>query len=216
MTSFFEQNYVWQVYFEEYGDLATITLSYRRDRGNGLSIQFDDDPSCILNLAADEDDRLIMDGFLALIPDAQLLSCAMLVRKPRYLIWGVEDYKHIFAAYNKHVVRSTFNGHLFNTDGTGSEMVFIGGDRVAHTTSLIKEYATKIEQHVLRTYGAEHIAAWVPILNTYTSVIYTLSTEVHMVMRNQSDLMRRARQGLNKVASRYGVILPPEHIGEDS
>ncbi|HEY0607061.1 MAG TPA: hypothetical protein VGD58_29350 [Herpetosiphonaceae bacterium] len=214
MDAFFERNYVWQVYFEEIGPLAEITLSFRRARADGSGVEFDEDPQIITERVLDvingEDDQLVMDGFLALIPDGQLLSCSLRVLRHRLLILEFEDYDHSFAGYDKQVVKNTFEGRLFNTDGSNADLLFIGGERTAHETATIKHWSKVIESRALRASADTIAAAWEPVLNVYEAVIYTLSTEIHMVTRNNHAPISRIQPALADVAARYGFVLPPQ------
>lgn len=212
--SFFERNYVWQVYFEALGEQAHITLTQRRAYADGSGRKFDEDPQIIdgrtLDLLHDEDDRFIMDGFLALIPDNRLLSCAIQVLRRRLLIWEFEDYDYIFAGFDKHIIQRAFDGRLFNTDGTNGDILFIGGERTAHETATIKEWSKAIEHDIFRKVGNVPGAAWEPVLDVYEAVSYTLSTEIHLRMRHDHDRIEESRMALARVATRYGFVLPPE------
>lgn len=209
-NDFFARNYVWQVYFEVHGPVAEITLSYRRALPDGTGVKFDEDPDTVLNRVTDQDDQLVMDGFLALIPEGELLSCAMRVVKRILLIWEYQDYQHIFAEYDKHVVKRAFDANgLFNTDSS-IDVLFIGGDRAAHETTTIISWAKTIQRDILQRYEVEGGAAWNPVLEIYKSVIYTQTTEIHMLTHNKRDPLERARMVLKQVAARYQLVLPPE------
>jgi hypothetical protein len=209
MDAFFEQNYVWQVDFDTQDTVAEVILSYQRALPDGKSVKFDEDSNTILDLAADADDHLVMDGFLALIPPGELLSCAMRVSRRALLIWEYMDYQHIFAEYDKQVVERAFDTNgLFNTDGS-IDALFIGGDRVAHESATILSWVRSLSRDVISRYETEGRAVWAPALDVYTAIIYTQTTEIHMLTRNEHKRLRDARSALNKVAARYGLVLPP-------
>lgn len=216
MTSddYFEQHYVWQVYFEVVGPLSEITLSFRRSRSDGSGVKFDEDPAIIdrgiLDLINGEDDDLVMDGFLACLPGGKLLSCALRVLRRNLLFFESEAYEHVFAHYDKNVVKQAFERRLFNTDGTNGDLLFIGGDHAAHATPTILRWCKVIESDAMHHSGVALIAVWEPVLQVYEAVAYTLDTEIHLFTRNDDDLIKRIKQALTEVATRYGFVLPPQ------
>ncbi|MCG8352468.1 MAG: hypothetical protein MI924_32280 [Chloroflexales bacterium] len=214
MSDFFTRHFVWQVYFEDHGALAWITISYRRALSNQMGVKFDEDAEIIntrlLGFAAEDEDRMVMDGVLALIPDGALLSCALWRLQNVLLLWERSAYDHVFAGQDKQVVRAAFDGRLFNTEGSIGDVLFIGGAAEAHTKDSIEHWAQVIERDVMSRFDTERLVAWKSLLDVYQAVMYTLSTEIHMIARNEPETIPRARAALGSVAARYGFVLPPE------
>jgi hypothetical protein len=213
MNDFFARHFVWQVYFEDHGALAWITISYRRAVSNHMDVKFDEDAEIInaglLGFAAEDNDLMVMDGFLALIPDGALLSCAMRTRKRVLLLWERSAYDYVFAGQDKQVVRATFDGRLYNSDGTNGDVLFIGGVAAAHTEDSIQHWVKVIERDVMFQVDTERLMAWASLLDVYQAIVYTLSTEIHMIARNKPETIPQARAALGVVATRYGFVLPP-------
>lgn len=198
---------VWEVYFETHGPLLEVTLGYRRRLPDGSSVAFDADPRPTLDLAADEDERLVLDGVLALLPPDALLSCALRENSRWLLIWTKPDVEHIFAEHDQAIVRRAFDGRLYNPEGS-IDALLIGGERAAHATGEVKRWAAAIEKDILPSAGAERVAAWQTVLNAYQAVIYTQTTEIHLLTRAGSAAAVQARPALAAVAARYGLRLP--------
>lgn len=210
---FFRRNYVWAVYFEDHGPIAEVTLTYDRALPDGDTIKFDEDPDRFLDIANDADERVVMDGFLALIPNGELLSCSM--RDTRHLLlifWGYQTYKHFFVGYDKQVLKQQFDRRLFNTDGGDPDIVFAGGERAAHTPEQITRWAKVIKRDIVGSRQATPMTAWQPLLDVYRAILYTDSTEIHLVTRNTGRELERARAALAKVARGYRMVLPPEPL----
>jgi len=206
-TNLEHSDYVWLIYLENLGSMVKVTLTYERILPDGSSITFDADPAMILDTATEQDEQIVLDGFMALVPPDALLSCAM--RTTRWmLLWTKPDIEHIFAEYDHAIVRREFgDGRLYNAQGN-IDALFIGGDRAAHQTSTIKHWATTIEKQVLPMSGQEQIQAWDAVLAVYQAVIYTQTTEIHLLTRNTGDALNQARAALSAVAARYGLRLP--------
>jgi hypothetical protein len=214
MSDFFARQFVWQVSFEDHGALAWITITHERALSDQMSVKFDEDTELvnagILGFAAENGGRMVMDGFLALIPDGALLSCALRTRKRMFLLWDRSAYDHVFAGQDKQAVRAAFDGRLFNTDGTNGDALFIGGASDAHTEERIQHWTQVIEHEVTPQFSSYWTTVWKPLLAVYHAVMYTLSTELHMIARNEPATIPQARAALGEVAARYGFVLPPE------
>jgi len=209
-AAFFEQNHIWQVYFDTIGSLTEVTLTYHRLLPDGATVKFDEDPHGVLDLSSGEDDHLVMDGFLSLIPDGELISCAIRSVKHVLGVWERAEYKHIFAEYDKQIVRTTFEGRLWNPDSS-ADFVFVGGDRDAHTTATIRRWIGVMQQELLQQKPEDPIPTLEKVLSFYNAVIYTQTTEIHILTsgeRGQSS--SRMKAALELVASRYGMALPPD------
>lgn len=210
-ASFFEQNYVWQTFFELHNSYVEIVLTYNRLLPSGESIKFDEDPEGILDLSIDADDHLVMDGFLALIPEGKLLSCSMRSVKHTLLVWEQSYRKHVFAEYDKQKVLAEFEGRLWNPDSS-ADFLFVGGGRDAHSISAIEHWAKVLEGGVVHRSDTDWLSRLEQILGIYKRIIYTQTTEIYMLARNEEDIIRQVRADLSEIASRYGFILPPESI----
>lgn len=198
---------VWQVYFATHGPLLEVTLSYRRHLPDGSGVKFDEDPDTILDLAAEQDEQIVLDGFMALLPPDALLSCAMRTTGRWLLIWTKPDIEPVFAEYDHAIVRRAFDGRLYNSD-SNIDALLIGGERTAHQPETVKQWVNAIEKDILRTSGDDWVAAWQPVLDVYEAVIYTQTTEIHLLTRNTGGRLERARTALAAVAARYGLRLP--------
>ena len=208
-ASYFAQNRVWQVYFDVTDSLAEVTLTYRRLLADGTSVKFDEDSHGVLDLSTNADDHIVLDGFLSFIPDGELLSCAMRDVKHVLLIWEREDYQHIFAQYDKQIVRTAFEGRLWNPDSS-ADFLFVGGNKDGHTTPTIKHWAKVMQEQTLRQSGADRKATIDQVLGLYSLVAYTQTAEIHILTSNGHDQAEKMKATLGAVASRYGMALPPE------
>src|SRR5262245_61729273 len=132
--------YLWNVDFATSGGLFEVILTYLRLLPDGRTVKFDEDTDGRLDLAADEDDRLVMDGLLALIPDRAPVSCALRELRRVALVWEVEDYRPVLADWDKETVRTTLKGRLWNADSS-ADFVFAGGETSDHTGVAIRRWA---------------------------------------------------------------------------
>ncbi len=199
---------VWAVYLDRLGAVLTITLTYHRLLPDGRSVKFDEDPAGPLDLAADQDDRLMEEGFVALIPPGKLMSCAMRTRARKLLFWDRQEIQHTAAGYELAVVRELFAGRLYNADGASPDALFVGGGPADHTTPAIVAAASALAQ-LLGQQSRASEADWLRVLGSYQAVLYTESTEVQMVTRADRAIVATSLSALASVSRRYGFELPP-------
>lgn len=199
---------VWAVYFDPGDRIATITLTYHRLLPDGSTIKFDEDPACHLDLASEEDDRLLREGFMALIPPGQLMSCALRVLRRALLVWEYTDFEHIAAGADRELVAAAFAGRMYNPDGASPDALFVGGTPADHATTTILAAATRLTRLLQGPTGADE-AAWEQALGPYTAIFFTESTETRMVTRADGTAYARAAESLAAVAGRHGLALPP-------
>ena len=207
-ASFYEQNYVWQVYFDTSTSFTQIILTYNRLLSEDRFIQFDEDQNSILVTEQAEDEQFLLDAFFTLIPENERLSCAMNATKHVFL-WEKAYHQYIFAGYNREKVLSEFKGRLWNPDSS-PDYLFVGGDESSHTGEAIEQWTRVMSAEVLpQTHQAwEQILG--EILTLYERIIYTRSTQIHMLMFADAEQIAAIRARLSTVAAQYGLVLPPE------
>lgn len=197
----------WDVSLDAVGPYLLVTLTYHRRLPGGGSVKFDEDPACTLDLAADMDDALLLDGVLALIPRGYQASCALRERRRAFLLWDRQVPRHIPAGTDHTIIARAFDGRLYNSDGANPDALFVGGAPAAHTSQAVAAaWAT------LRGLLAQPMPAtpseWSRLLDTYAAVLFTDSTEVRMVARLDQMSRERVVAALSEVAERYGLRLP--------
>lgn len=201
------QQPMWHVLFANEGPFIRVTLTFERLLPDGRSIQFDEDPEPVLDLTSDQDERLLLDGFLVLPPDGMQLSCA-LHRLRDWIVWEWTEFQHIPAAYNRQVVRSAFTGRLFNTDSS-IDILFAGGDAAAHTRDRIVRAASFVEREIAQKPDGMREAALIQVLAVYPALVYTQNTEIYLLGRQPDLSLAEVRAALTSTATRYGLALPP-------
>ena len=207
--SFYEQNYVWQVYFETGTTYAEVILTHNRLLPDDNFIKFDEDESSILATAIGEDDRFMLEAFLTLLPDVQLLSCAMRDTRRTWLVWEQDYYKHIFAEYDKQMVAAAFDGRLWNPDSS-ADFVFAGGEERAHAAEVVERWTAIMTKNILPQPRAVWGQTLEQVFRIYKCVIFTQTTDIHLLMPPNIDMMTEIRDDLEAVANSYGLVLPPE------
>jgi hypothetical protein len=200
----------WLVYFERHGPVVEITFTYRRRLPGGESIRFDEGPTT-LDLANDADDRLVMDGFLAALPEGELLSCATLTTRPFLRFWEPAlQWRHEPADHDKELVRAAFQGQMGRGDST-PEFVFVGGDEAAHTSPAVRRAVDALRTGRW-TFHPDPVAALRDALTAYEGVAWSRETETGLFLRDRPGLLDDTRARVAEVAARYGVILASDDV----
>jgi hypothetical protein len=197
--------HVWNVEFEVCDAVAQITLTFDRLLPDGTAIKFDEDPNGKLNLAAEEDERLVMDGFLALIPDGELLSCALRDGARFFGLGDAINYKYVFVDSDRTAVDAALDGRLWNPDSS-RDYVFVGGESIAHQPAALKLFVKELNT---RPTGPTNLdLRFERTLSVYRGVAFTEGTLIRMIYSVSDAVITSARQVLAQVASRYGYVLP--------
>lgn len=201
-------DYTWQLHFDIIRSVCEVTLTYNRLLPDGTTVKFDEDPHGILDLSLDEDDHLVMDGVIALLPSHQLISCTLRDVRRVFGVWQQTEYKHINAGYDTDIVRTAFEARLWNPDSS-VDFILIGGDAEAHTTTAILHVVKLLNEQVLGHEGDARIHAIEHILEYYSVIVYTQTTEVHVVSSMEGEqTLAQIKGALAMVASRYEMIIP--------
>lgn len=201
---------IWDVTFEEAGPLARAMISYRRLLPDGWGVMFEEDTEWVLDIANEEDEHLVMDGFLALIPRGVPLSCAIRATVGGLLgFFRYDRYRVVFAGEELALVQRTFeiNG-LFNTDGCNPDLLFAGGPPEAHEAKEIERQAEAVKR-LLKVSRKPQGEGWEALLRTYTAILYADCTEIYSVALREQVPLAHSRAALAAVAARYRLTLPP-------
>ena len=202
--------YIWDVALASAGPLAGALLRPYRLLPDGRSVKFDEDPELPLNLETGQDEALLRDGVLALLPDGTLLSCAIRVTRLSAMLIGSRSYQHIDAGRDKQAaLRALETNGLYNGDGANGDALLIGGAPEAHRSEAVIGWARRIEREILGQIGpAGWLAPWAPLLEQYDASIYTVSGEIVLAARSGALGPAQIRAALAEVAARYGFALP--------
>jgi hypothetical protein len=197
-----QQPYIWDVALASAGPLAGALVRPYRLLPDGRSVKFDEDPALPLNLETGQDEALLREGVLALLPDGALLSSAIRV--------GSHGYRHIYAGQDKQAaLRALETNGLHNGDGASGDALLIGGGREVHRSEAVIGWASRIEREILGQIGpAGWLAPWAPLLEEYDGLIYTVSGEIILAARSGALGSAPIRAALEGAAARHGFALP--------
>ena len=197
----------WDVSLDAVGPYILVTLTYYRRLPGGGSVKFDEDPGCTLDLAAGMDDALLLDGLLALLPRGYQASGALRERRRAFLLWDRQVTRHIPAGTEHTIIARAFDGRLYNADGANPDALFVGGAPAAHTSQAVAAAWATLQKLLAQPMPATP-SEWSRLLDTYTAVLFTDSTEVRMVARLDRMSREHVVAALREVAARYGLRLP--------
>jgi hypothetical protein len=202
--------YVWDVALASAGALAGALLRPYRLLPDGRSVKFDEDPALPLNLETGQDEALLRDGVLALLPDGSLLSCVIRVTGLSVMLSGSRAYRQIYAGPDKQAaLRALESNGLYNSDGASGDALLIGGSGEAHRSEAVIAWAGRIEREILGQIGPTGwLAPWAPLLEEYDALIYTVSGEIILAARSGTLGLAQIRDTLAEVGAHYGFALP--------
>lgn len=202
--------HVWDVALASAGPLAGALLRPYRLLPDGRSVKFDEDPALPLDLETGQDEALLRDGVLALLPDGSLLSCAIRATRRSVLLIASRGYQQAYTGQDKQAaLRALESNGLYNSDGSSGDALFIGGAREAHRSEAVIGWAGRIEREILGQIGPTGwLAPWAPLLEQYDALIYTLSGEIILAARSGTLGLAQIRDALAEVAAHYGFALP--------
>lgn len=202
-------SYTWQVYSDQVGPFWEITLTYNRQRPDGTYVKFDEDPNGVLDLATGADKRLVMEGFLTLIFNGELLSCSLRAIKHKLPIWTRPYHQHVFAGYDKQKIANEFASRLWNPDSS-VDFLLVGGEQTAHTTLVIQYWTKILMSGLFKSSGKKKLETLAQALNVYREIFYTQTTEIHLWTQGEESEIIEMRNRLAQTAAQFGLVLPAE------
>lgn len=204
---------VWLVNVEDFGPVVRVGLTFLRLQKDGTAVKFDEDPNGVLDLDAEEDQRIVADGLLALIPNEALVSCALRDFERVLLIWERMCYRHVHTGTDRLLLDSVLEGRLWNADSS-ADFLFAGGAVDDHTPQVVDRWTQWMREKVLGQPWDRATRAVAAPLEVYAAVGYTRTTEVNVFLRNGAAGVEHARQKLAAVAAKYGMRIPSARESE--
>jgi hypothetical protein len=199
---------VWLVYFDVVEHLLEIVLTYRCVLPNGEDARIDEDATTTLDLAAHEDDQMVMDGLLAILGGARL-SCA--IRSQESHLWGMikRPSLAVYCDVGKAQLVSAISGSLYNPDSS-ADFFFAGGLSSEHTPERVYAAAVEIQED-LESKGSVRAGRDVSVLDTllqrYAYVGYTQTTEINIFTRYSDLELANIRQRLAAAAETHNYTI---------